>query len=371
MEYKTERYAGVRADLSVFGHGRRQAHVIVRATDFAASFDERLAAVGDALRKVAAGLGMKAIFERWFLSDVANQNGALPREMSCARSVVQQPPLDGSKIAVWAMLEEDSTYRETSSGVWTDSRGRLVMGDTVVKGASDSESQTRLFLTRLSEYLESCGASLLDNCIRTWFMVRDVDLNYAGVVKGRNGVFAEKGLTCDTHFISSTGIEGRPVCLSDTVAFNALADLRLAPGQMRFVRGASHLNPTIDYGVAFERGTTVDYADRRQLFVSGTASIDNKGGIVHPGDVAAQTCRMIENIEVLTAEAGCSAEDLCHFIVYLRDFSDRDAVESIFEEKYPFVPRILLLAPVCRPGWLVETECMAVRKAANPRYADF
>ena len=30
--------------------------------------------------------------------------------------------------------------------------------------------------------------------------------------------------------------------------------------------------------------------------------------------------------------------------------------------RFPNVPRMITLAPVCRPGWLVEMECMAVRK---------
>lgn len=371
MEYKTKLYAGARADLSVFNHGRRQAHVVVHADSSEGDFARRAAAVAAALRDISRETGLTPVFVRWFLSDAANQSALLPDTFACARSVVQQAPLDGSKVAVWAMLEEDADFREASPGVWTDARGRLFMGDTDVTGANGSESETRAFLMRLSGELESRGASLLEHCVRTWFMVRDVDLNYGGVVKGRNEVFARKGLTRHTHFISSTGIEGRPARLSDTVAFNAMADLRLQPGQMRFVRGASHLNPTIEYGVAFERGTTVDYADRRHLYLSGTASIDNRGEIVHPGDVAAQTLRMLENIEVLTAEAECSASDYCHFLVYLRDLSDRDVVERIFANRYPDVPRVLLLAPVCRPGWLVEAECMAVRRSCRDEYAAF
>lgn len=39
------------------------------------------------------------------------------------------------------------------------------------------------------------GCKLADNCIRTWFFVQNVDVNYAGVVKARNEVFVTQNLT--------------------------------------------------------------------------------------------------------------------------------------------------------------------------------
>lgn len=35
----------------------------------------------------------------------------------------------------------------------------------------------------------------------------------------------------------------------------------------------------------------------------------------------------------------------------------------MFEEQFGGIPFLILLAPVCRPGWLVEMECMAMKKA--------
>ena len=59
----------------------------------------------------------------------------------------------------------------------------------------------------------------------------------------------------------------------------------LEPGQIQFLYAPTHLNPTYEYGVTFERGTAVTYGDRKQVFISGTASIDNRGEIVYPGDI--------------------------------------------------------------------------------------
>lgn len=57
-------------------------------------------------------------------------------------------------------------------------------------------------------------------------------------------------------------------------------------------------------------------------------------------------------------------------IVYLRDGADYEMVKRMFGQKFPHIPTVFTLAPVCRPTWLVEMECMAVKKADNP-FRDF
>ena len=130
--------------------------------------------------------------------------------------------------------------------------------------------------------------------------------------------------------------------------------------QVRFLYAPTHLNPTYEYGVTFERGTVVQYGDCRQLFISGTASIDNRGEIVHKGDIVKQTERMLENISVLLAEGGATMQDVSQAIVYLRDIGDYGNVQKIFKERGFNFPYLLVHAPVCRPGWLIEMECIAL-----------
>ena len=90
---------------------------------------------------------------------------------------------------------------------------------------------------------------------------------------------------------------------------------------------------------------------------------------IAPQDIEGQTVRMLENVEALLAEAGASATDLAQMIVYLRDPADYPVVRKIFEQRYEAVPRLFVHAPVCRPGWLIETECIAVREDENPAFA--
>ena len=373
MEYIKYELDGVAARVALFDEGRREAHAMIESPRDNEAFDTCARRMAEAAGRLGelAGAGMQPVFMRWFVSDAANQT-PLPKETErdCARSVIQQPPLDGGKLALWVIYQEDAGFRQTSKGVWENSRGEIWTGDTHCE-PDCSYNMTARYLETLAATLAARGGSLAGHCVRTWFMVRDVDVNYHGVVEGRNDIFAREGLTADSHFIASTGINGSLPDHRMTVAFNAYSDTSLEPGQMTYLHARSHLNPTAEYGVAFERGTAVSRGDRRHVYISGTASIDNRGEIVHPGDIKAQTGRMLDNIEALLTEGGCEWNDVAHLIVYLRDVADAPTVREIFARRFPDIPTVTVLAPVCRPGWLIETECMAIRKCRHDGYAPY
>ncbi len=351
-------------------------HVMIHVTDHRLPYSSQLKAVDDTLTQLVHGQlgGAKPVFKRYFLSDAYNQSGeVLSLELDYsdyALSVIQQSPLDGTKIALWVYLQTHVETRALPSGLYEVRHGRYrhLWNASAHNLAKNSEYQTRLLLNEYIMQLAQEGCRLADNCIRTWFFVNDVDNNYPGVVKARNQVFFTQDLTDDTHFIASTGIGGRqadPKVLSqmDNYAIDGLQ-----PGQVSYLYAAHRLNRTSDYGVSFERGTRVDYGDRRHVFISGTASINNKGEIVHPGDVAAQTRHMWGNVEALLGEAGCTYDDVMQMIVYLRDIADYDTVRELYDERFPHTPRVIVLAPVCRSGWLVEMECMAIRSQAARQF---
>lgn len=312
------------------------------------------------------GKGYAPVFIRFFLSDPANQEIKDVGRFGCAVSVVGQAPLDipGCKVRMLVIAREGVIQREPAPGVFEtmlrDDVKELRTFDMKAPGM-DSYKATRDIFNRWNWKLEDAGMTLFDDCVRTWFFVHDIDNNYGGVVKGRNEVFARYGLTPDTHFIVSTGIGGDDADSGVTVKMDGYAVKGLPEGSIRYLYGSSHLNPTHEYGVAFERGVIVDFGDRQLAMISGTASIDNRGQIMHEHDVCRQTERMLENIEVLLAEGEFTPEDMMHGIVYLRDISDASAVKDIISGRYPGLPLAIVKGAVCRPGWLVEMECMALK----------
>lgn len=360
-------------------NGVSEYHGILRVTDVKLTYKEQVDALLAAYNELMEDKlkGAVAVCKRFFLSDSANQADyllALQTENSdCALSVVEQAPLDGTKIALWVYWQKGVQTRALSHGMFEVSHGgyRHLWSALNCNRATNSEYQTRLLLNDYVMQLAEQGCRLANHCIRTWFFVQNVDVNYAGMVKARNEVFVTQGLTDKTHFIASTGIAGRHadpkvLVLMDTYAVDGLQE-----GQIHYLYAPSHLNPTYEYGVSFERGTYVDYGDRRQVFISGTASINNKGEVMFPGDVRKQTERMWENVETLLKEADCTYEHVAHLIVYLRDIADYTVVKEMFDTRFPDKPKVFLLAPVCRPGWLVEMECMAVKTICDKRYAAY
>lgn len=306
------------------------------------------------------------VFVRIFLSDPVNQSPLLSGLPSCAVSVVGQAPMDGGmpKVAMWAYFREHVVVEKFSDGLYkvSDASGisEYWQGGLSCPGAASREA-TEALLSAYAESLRRHGATLARNCMRTWFFVRDVDLTYAGMVRGRNDVFAREGLLPSTHFIASTGIGGFPADTAVSVMLDTYAVDGLDPQDVSYLKAPDYLNPTSEYGVAFERATRIDFPDRRHVLVSGTASINNKGGIENPGDICGQLARMCANVEALLDEGGCMPGDITHAIVYIRDTADAVTVASFVSGRYPGLPFIVVLAPVCRPGWLVEMECMAVR----------
>ena len=381
MKYTSYSYphAGVEVSAFIVDGGVAEYHVMIHAANPRQTYREQMDAVLDAYSALLKNelSGAVAVFKRYFLSDAANQAELLLADTAessdCALSIIEQPPLDGTKIALWVYLQTNVHTKALSNGLYEVTHGayrQLWMGGSSNR-AANSEYQMRLLLNDYTMQLMEQNCTLAANCLRTWIFVQNVDCNYAGVVKARNEVFVTQNLTEKTHYIASTGIGGRHADPKVLVMLDAFAIEGLNPGQINYLYARTHLNPTYEYGVSFERGTAVDYGDRRQVLISGTASINNRGEVVHTGDVRRQTERMWENVEALLKEAGCGFEDMGHVIVYLRDTADYAVVKEMFDARFPEVPKVITLAPVCRPGWLVEMECMAVKKAGNAAYQPF
>lgn len=303
--------------------------------------------------------GRSLQYAKVFMSDIQNQDAEF-RASACyneflahtALTVVEQTPLDASKISVLV---------KTSSRKADFIFHSLRLGENETQGYN-SYLQTMLLFEKYISLIKPLGLDIRTHLVRTWIYVADIDVNYAGVVKARNDVFHQYGLTADTHYIASTGIGGNSATRSASVAIDFLTYPEVKPGDIYFLQALDHLNPTHEYGVAFERGTRLSSGGRDEFFISGTASIDRHGDVLHVGDVEGQVDRLLENIGALLADGGACMDDIAYFIVYLRDSSDYALVDSIMRRRFPSVPHIIVHAKVCRPAWLVEMECIAVKE---------
>lgn len=392
--------------------GTTECHTIIQVTDTSLSFVEQMNCILDTYRQLfesrepstengsrtigntqqapladeAENVPTTPIFRRFFLSDAANQQSlleeALDEHIFCATSIIQQPPLDGSKIALWVysadqLIADDGAFHHNGyTHYWMG--GCVPMSLCGIKdleksdySKGNSEYQMRDIFDAYRSELKPFDMTIADNCMRTWIFVRDVDTNYGGVVTGRRNYFSRIGLTPKTHFISSTGIEGSHANPRVLVQMDACATKGLQEGQVTYLYAKDHLSPTSDYGVTFERGTSITYGDRRHIYISGTASIDEKGKVMFEGDIRKQTLRMLENVQALLAEADASLKDIAMAIVYLRDIGDTAVVKELLSNEMPDLNYVLVYAPVCRPAWLIEIECIALREVNENEFMPF
>ncbi|MGM9694087.1 MAG: Rid family hydrolase [Alloprevotella sp.] len=356
-------------------------HILLPRTQgsFLGQCDDLLLQFENLLKKDVGTLE-RLLQARFYLSDASNQKAALESHRlfellraSGVASTVEQPPLHpGVKVALllW-LLPEPALWREiieTPEGqcAQIEAEGLTYVVQSVRPTAesaatASAELQMEQAFRKHIETLDACGMNLKNHCQRTWIYVRDVDRNYAGVVAARNHVFEKQGLTPATHFIASTGIGGATANPNSLVAADFFSVKGLKGEQVKYMQALEYLNPTHEYGVAFERGTRLDLPSGSLYLVSGTASIDKDGQCVHRGDVLTQTGRLFLNIEKLLDSTGAALSDIQYIIVYLRDVADYPQVQQYLCLRFPGLPCLITEARVCRPEWLIEVECMAFR----------
>ncbi|HEY3418662.1 MAG TPA: Rid family hydrolase [Armatimonadota bacterium] len=368
--------------------GVTEYHLMVRPTEYA-DVATQMTWIDNAYQGTLASLGLEsdsAVLRRFFCSDLANQAAILQTdaftvtgspEEDCAISWVCQPPLPPAKVALWAYhlrVPEGTLAKRREGASLACDRGELSHRWTVgatCPGAGDSEEQTHGILQAYAADLQAQGLHLADHVLRTWFFVQNIDANYHGLVKARREFFASHGLIQETHYIASTGIQGGAAEVNALVMMDAYAIAGVRPEQICYLSAPDHLCPTHRYGVTFERGVSIAFRDRTHILISGTASIDMTGSILHTGDVLKQLDRTLENVRALLQQAGATFDDVCSAIVYVRDPSDLAIAQRALDERCGDIPLQLVVAPVCRPGWLIEVECQAIISADNPELPAF
>lgn len=321
---------------------------------------------------------------RFHLSDIENQAPLLKEELgerssTLLLSLVGQAPASGARLAMegWHVVapEEKRSLDIVDKGEVLNAALRnyqIQLFRCCPEPPGDINSQTRQAFNTLVTALESQNATLEKNCVRTWIYARDIDNNYAGLVKERRELFLDHGMNPDTHFISSTGIEGRSPAPQSLMGMDAISYPGIKREQIQFMYAPEHMSPTALYNVTFERGTRIVFGDRSHYFISGTASIDKYGEVLHLNDVEKQTERMITNIKALLESADGSLSDLRVCAVYLRDTADAPIVKKKLAELLPpGVPHIILRGSVCRPNWLIEMDGVAANNNGNPDFPPF
>jgi len=139
--------------------------------------------------------------------------------------------------------------------------------------------------------------------------------------------------------------------------------------QRRAISAPAVLNEAYRYDApaSFSRGVRVELPGASLLFLSGTASVDERGATVHVGDFPAQCLRTFRNLSRLLAAEGAGWHDVVRTTCYLRDierdYEDFNRIRTWFLGTAgvdPLPASTGIQARLCRSDLLVEIEAIAL-----------
>jgi reactive intermediate/imine deaminase len=97
------------------------------------------------------------------------------------------------------------------------------------------------------------------------------------------------------------------------------------------------------------------------LFLSGQIPLDPATGQLVPGDVAAQTERVLKNLEAILVAGGCTFGDVVRTTIYLVDLAHFATVNEIYARFFqaPHPARVTVQVSALPRGSLVEIDAIA------------
>lgn len=237
-------------------------------------------------------------------------------------------------------------------------------------GFKGREEQAASMFEKINQILASQSVSF-SNVARIWIFLEDILKWYDEFNSIRTEKFKAFGLVPQSVTESemdrlclpaSTGIGGRnpagAIGLADVLAISG--DRRV--GVLPVVRQRSAYR----YGSAFSRGVCIQERGYDQIFISGTAAIDEQGNSLYPKDAEAQITRTLETIESLIAKKGAKLEDIRSATVYLKRAEDMSIYKRV-ASKFGLtrMPAVCVVADICRDELLFEMDAVAVMERSQ------
>lgn len=104
----------------------------------------------------------------------------------------------------------------------------------------------------------------------------------------------------------------------------------------------------------------------KTVYVSGQVSVNERGEVVGPGDLRAQTTQAFENVRLALAAAGATFQDVVKTNLYVVGLKPehvpiiREVRSQYVREDHPPVSTLVGVSALVGPEWLIEIEAVAV-----------
>jgi enamine deaminase RidA (YjgF/YER057c/UK114 family) len=234
----------------------------------------------------------------------------------------------------------------------------LLAGILPLNLQADGYAQTRNCFERIEAGVQKAGMNFL-HVVRTWFFLDDLLAWYDVFNKARTDFFTERGVF--EHLVpASTGI-GASNPAGAALSAGALA-IKPKNDKIKIQEVTSPLQcPATAYRSSFARAAEVAYPDRRQLIVSGTASIAPGGETLYQDDVIKQIHLTLDVVEAILKSRGMKWSDTVRAVGYFHDIRDlaqfNECLRARGIAQFPMAPAH---ATVCRHDLLFELELDAI-----------
>ncbi len=224
---------------------------------------------------------------------------------------------------------------------------------------SPRTDQARNVFEILEEALARVGMGF-SHVVRTWLYLEDILSWYGQFNIVRTAFFHERGVF-DGLIPASTGIGGANPARSALSASLVAIKPKTTAVNVFSVPSPLQCQAT-EYKSSFSRAVEIHLTGRRQLYVSGTASIEPGGETAHRGDVDKQIELTMEVVEAILRSREMGWGDTTRCTAYFKDMRDVPRFEAFLRNRdLPRLPLAYSHAAVCRDDLLFEIEADAIR----------
>jgi enamine deaminase RidA (YjgF/YER057c/UK114 family) len=292
---------------------------------------------------------------------------------------LQGTPLQGGAfvgLQLWGIATKDgencvTTVENKTTGrarLWTG-RGFRMLYLPAVRGTKNSGTlvkdhcgQAERMFTNVGVALESHGFQYTD-VARTWIYVARLLEWYGDLNRVRTALYnaAGLGVAGGPAYPASTGIQlwsDGEECLVDVLA---IKNDTTGAVQVEPIRCSPRQDQSFNYGSAFSRGMNIGIEGRRTIHISGTASINTAGLSTHVGDAESQSLETLMSIAAILEQQGGSLKNITSATLFCKDHNAWEAWNRVTRLlQLPAIPKVCVIADVCRHDLLVEMEAVAV-----------
>ena len=225
-------------------------------------------------------------------------------------------------------------------------------------GASREEQTTAIFET-IERVLRAEGMEF-GNLVRAWFYLDKILDWYDGFNRARTAFLEARG-AFEGGVPASTGI-GIPNRLGAAVVAGAMAIKPKASGGVSVMEVPSPMQgPAVAYKSALSRAVEIARAGRRELYISGTASIDPEGVTAHVGDAKAQIDLTMDVVAAILKSRQMDWGNATRAVAYFKYAEDAPLLAG-YLRRHGLEKMALtwMHADICRDDLLFELELDAV-----------